>query len=356
MLEGHQKESLGFNDTVTFVNFKVENEVLTPFVIPLVISQFYSDMSICEVKNTCEEFLSDQIYLRRSKRRLVQPERFLGHDLSDTDIGPIRIGTQKIGKWKDEPLPLALPNKDGTYDDFLGTHPEKGIQVDFLGISPTTDAPTLKRKGKRKNGNPLADVTEFAIFPHSSEDDGWPKFKGFMRDNNSSNNSKENGNFARNFFPRERQKLKKKKYYEDFAECDSRWDHLGKFRKGRRIKYYYMSRKRDYFYGRRVQPKRTMRTSGYYDVIKEYMKKIELTMNTEEPLVMDQWRDFHAENFGFGCKGRNEKSHTEDDEEEVEEITETEMLWRELDAAISSGCFDNNWVRLCTQVLCSLLT
>ncbi|CAM8916809.1 hypothetical protein QQ045_033143 [Rhodiola kirilowii] len=341
VLEGdYQKESLKHDDIVTFVNFKVENDVLTPFVIPLAASEFSLAMSICEIQNSSGEPLSDQINLRRSKRRLVQPERFLGHDLSDTDIGPIRIGTQKISRWKDEALPLALPNEDGTYDDFSKRHPEEGIEVDMLGISPNTDTRKRKRKWKKKKTNQTA-VTELAIVPHSSEYESKPEEKNPTKDGNSGDNTGDNGNFMRNFYPSERQRAKKKKHYDDFGDGASRWENLGKFSRGRRIRYYYMSRKRDYYYGGRVHVKRTMRTSGYYEVIKEYMKRIEATINTEEPLVMDQWRDFHADNFGFGTKSRNETSQVNEEDVEVEEITETEMLWRELDVAIASGCFEN---------------
>uniref|UniRef100_A0A7N0UEX2 Uncharacterized protein n=1 Tax=Kalanchoe fedtschenkoi TaxID=63787 RepID=A0A7N0UEX2_KALFE len=341
LLEGkYQRESLRYDDIVSFINFKVENDMLTPIVIPLAVSEFYSERSICEVKSSSEEPLTDQINLRRSKRRLVQPERFLGHDLSDTDMGPIRIGTQKICKWKDEALPLALPNEDGTYNDVSKRHPEEGFEVDMLGISPDTDTPKPKRKKKTRKVKPKVEVTELALVPQSLENDGQPKQTDPTQGGHSGPNGGVNSNFFRNFYPSERQRPKKRKYYDDY-ECDSRWEHLGRFNRGRRIKYYYMSRKRDYYYGARVHKKRTMSTSGYYDVIKEYMKRIESTLNNEEPPVMDQWRDFHTENFGFGAKQRNEASLSEEEneQEEEEEITETEMLWRELDMAIASENF-----------------
>lgn len=88
------------------VNFKLENGVLVPVVIPFTPIETPEKGTGSGIDG--EELGSsfDVMGLRRSKRRYVQPERYLGcDDFSESDIDVVRM--YKTYRWEYEEMPLA---------------------------------------------------------------------------------------------------------------------------------------------------------------------------------------------------------------------------------------------------------
>ncbi|KAL0282242.1 UNVERIFIED_CONTAM: SNF2 domain-containing protein CLASSY 1 [Sesamum angustifolium] len=148
------------NDTYT-LNFKVENEVSTPFIV-----QFAPDALQEGPEGREVGFLSsfDPMELRRSKRRNVQPERYLGCDnLPDYEIEVTRLGESKTYKLEydeissdsdeyDE-MPLALSvQADNQYQQYGGA--EDWIRSYKKSNSRSNlESAVVKHKSHKKSGS-----------------------------------------------------------------------------------------------------------------------------------------------------------------------------------------------------------
>ncbi|XP_061986540.1 SNF2 domain-containing protein CLASSY 2-like isoform X3 [Populus nigra] len=108
--------SLKSNNHINCVTFKVKDSISTPFVVQLVPTDACSEAGhISDTNGTEQSPCYDVMSLRRSKRRNVQPERFLACDApAETEIGWVRSLPYTPLKWKAEEeeeeemhLPLA---------------------------------------------------------------------------------------------------------------------------------------------------------------------------------------------------------------------------------------------------------
>eukprot|EP00258_Populus_trichocarpa_P046847 XP_024462866.1 SNF2 domain-containing protein CLASSY 2 isoform X2 [Populus trichocarpa] len=108
--------SLKSNNHINCVTFKVKDSISTPFVVQLVPTDACSEAGhISDTNGTKQSPCYDVMSLRRSKRRNVQPERFLACDApAETEIGWVRSLPYTPLKWKAEEeeeeemhLPLA---------------------------------------------------------------------------------------------------------------------------------------------------------------------------------------------------------------------------------------------------------
>ncbi|XP_056169517.1 SNF2 domain-containing protein CLASSY 1-like [Syzygium oleosum] len=91
--------SFNTDNNLRTLNFKVENEVMIPIVVQHVPTKTSEAGIAFGEHESVLELFSDVMDLRRSKRRNIQPERFLGCDASQLNISSHTTGLYKVDKW-----------------------------------------------------------------------------------------------------------------------------------------------------------------------------------------------------------------------------------------------------------------
>ncbi|KAI3458492.1 hypothetical protein Pfo_015155 [Paulownia fortunei] len=358
------------NHTYT-VNFKVENEVLTPVIVQFVLATLEEGSDGREVG-----FLpsNDLIELRRSKRRNVQPERYLGCDnLPDYEIEVTRLGESKtyrmeydeISSDDDEydEMPLALSvQADNEYQQFGGSDNWiRSYARKFNGNSLTyrsnMESAVAKHKSNNKSGvskhprkqsgtvDKGAQQNELAIVPAhtSAENDSVFLDKSFLNVKFPEDNSKDIGEMVSKYFYMNGSPSSHKKKTLDFnfmeEESGSRGAPKGSRRKYHRRSSHSASLKRDCFYVREsIYDVRSFRKGSVTaqlcrELIRRCMNNIDATLKNEpiQPPVLDQWKEFQSTKFS-NKKEPDEKPSVNNEEE----ISEIDMLWKEMELALAS--------------------
>ncbi|KAL0299335.1 UNVERIFIED_CONTAM: SNF2 domain-containing protein CLASSY 2 [Sesamum radiatum] len=359
------------NHTYT-LNFKVENEVSTPFIV-----QFAPDALQEGPEGREVGFLSsfDPMELRRSKRRNVQPERYLGCDnLPDYEIEVTRLGESKTYKLEydenssdsdeyDE-MPLALSvQADNQYQQYGGA--EDWIRSYKKSNSRSNlESAVVKHKSHKKSGSSKhpqkksgaldkgPQGNELAIVPANTSAENSLDFfdKKFRNVKIPEDYSEDIGDMVSKYFymnasPSSR---KKKTFDFDFMEVESgsRRGPKGTRRKYHRRSSLSASLKRDCVYIREsIYDVRSFRKGSVTaqlcrELIRRCMNNIDATLKNEpiQPPVVDQWKEFQS-TTSSNKKELDEKP-TANNEEEISEI---DMLWKEMELALASWyLFDDN--------------
>ena len=93
------KHSPSSEDRSKAVSFKLHNGVSVPFIVPFNLGK----LTICCLDEDQPLLLEELIDLRRSKRRSVQPELYLGcGDLLDHDADVVWLATRKTRRKEGE--------------------------------------------------------------------------------------------------------------------------------------------------------------------------------------------------------------------------------------------------------------
>ncbi|KAL3653440.1 SNF2 domain-containing protein [Castilleja foliolosa] len=345
------------NQTHT-VNFKVENEVSTPFVTQLDLTTLPEGLY-----EHGDEFLSlnDLVELRRSKRQNIRPDRYLACDnLPDYDIEVTRLGESKTYTYEfddsssddnedddfDENLPLALSvqgdndfKRPGGADKWVRSYKQK-LKA-YAAEAKIENDKKSKDPQKRARGDELAIVS--ADIPSGSNSFFLDKdFRNVKTPEDEKDNIEE---MVSNYFNStgSASLQKKKKFEFDFMGVgesgSSRRGPKGPRRKYHRVRSLSGDSKRDCFYVREsIYDVRSFRKGSVTaqlcrELIRRCMDNIDATLKNEpvQPPVLDQWKE-HQSTKDDDEKETDVKQPAKDEEE----LSEIDMLWKEMDIALAS--------------------
>lgn len=335
--------SIKSNNYLNSVNFKVDNNILTPVVLqfaPDDASEPSCAPEVDEVDLDEPSSTYNVMNLRRSKRRNIKPDRFLGCDVSpEDDVGWVRTMPYKQEKVKEDEMFLPLSFVFGPHARASAKQTEGEIGA-FSGVEPLEDIPISRFKTKPREAKSSMDKqrehqTELAIVPVPSESD----LVAFEQIHSTSMTpekySRETNNISFGYYSTKGSSAMRRK--SSFEIDDMAFERR---RKGRppihKVQYgrYRPIPSRRNEPGEPLTYKRTTLSAGAYSkLIKSYMKNIDSTiMSKEEPHIVDQWEEFKARSRPVQSE-RTEPSATEDEEED----SETEMLWREMELSLASA-------------------
>lgn len=336
------------NVSLNTVNFRVDNGISTPVIFPFAPSETIDSDQLNGSNEPRPLPFCDIVNLRRSKRRNVQPDRFFSlGGFSESDIGSARAGIHKIGYWRKEESPLALPDGRDMHSIFSEKHiidGEKGAhsaQKDCYEYFLVSKRKEKSREVKSILAEQKEDPHQFAIVPvapivepiahgedHLHDEIPW-KESGEMRDISPKY-------YSTNGVP----KLQHKNVSDFYVDMASRWEAKGPTKKLRRKRSFSIRTKTETFGEVRYHKKTPFSEAGYKEVIEAYMKNIDSTINKEQPLVIDQWKELQVTNNSNKRNDSNVASSVGD----VEESSEIEMLWREMEFSIASCYLEENEV------------
>ncbi|PIM97824.1 DNA repair protein, SNF2 family [Handroanthus impetiginosus] len=308
--------------------------------------------------------------LRRSKRRNIQPERYLACDnLPDYEIEVTRLGESKTYKLEyddvssdsdeldDMPLALSVQadneyQQHGDDEDWIRSYKRK---YNRNSIRKTESADSKHKSGKKsgtskskqkKTGtlHKEAKQEELAIVPaHTAaendldfHEENFLNFK-LPEDHADDIDQLVSRYFYMNGSPSSR---KKKGLDSNIIEAESRRGGVkGTRRKYHRSSSYSASLKSDCVYVREsIYDVRSFRKGSVSaqlcrELIRRCMNNIDATLRNEpiQPPVVDQWKEFQA---------TKNSSKQEPEEKPVvnkeEELSEIDMLWKEMEIALAS--------------------
>ncbi|KAL2955351.1 hypothetical protein AAZX31_18G023400 [Glycine max] len=311
--------SLYMDSEISVVNFKVNEDGMQMPVIHLV-DLFETDTNTSGDKHDShyDEVPSSYGFegLRRSKRRNIQPERYSDcGNVSEIKVGNVRTWPYKLNKRKDdddggeESLPLAQENSDNSQKvNELSSCQEIIV---YHGRNETLEL---------KSGE--ANQTQLASVPLLQEGDSLALEHHHLNDNVTRRSD------AYYSTP----KLKRKRLVDLEADVDFDPGREGiNSNKGVSEKRHgssWYSRSRSHA-AEHSYKDRSLNATAYKEMIDSYLKDVNRTPTTEEPPVMDQRKEIG----NFGQKKEAEIPEREDEEQ----ISEIDMLWREMEMALASS-------------------
>ncbi|GAB4827645.1 SNF2 domain-containing protein CLASSY [Ancistrocladus abbreviatus] len=369
------------------LNFKMDNDLSVPIVIPFVAIDIgaASEQDVDEV-SPLSSYDPETVQLRRSSRRFVQPERYLGDiGLEEVDTTSLRIGYKSL-KMNEEEMSLVLLDEADIQGNLLEGG-EDGIR-DFDGFLVSRVGVQLQ-EGKSGVDNQNKNQANLAIIPLPHEQKKMVRGRHKQRNQKACEQHRE-GNQMACKLPHERNQKARQTSREraqmDHEQSDLLAEMLGSgfgddvplkyYRKRRRevkvrskkpsefdsledeTKWYWADSKGESRWeekysnkkprGRMYRPvttsrtvrdsevgsskKKTLDAGAYKELITAYMRRIQATIENKQPETGDPWRQILEE------KVMNKKEV--DDEaaakEHEDEDSETEMLWREMDLCLAS--------------------
>ncbi|GLT78895.1 hypothetical protein SLA2020_504130 [Shorea laevis] len=355
------------------VNFRVENGISVSAVIQFGLFDTPDPSASCNADEGGQSSFFDATSLRRSKRRNVQPERFLGCDnILEPDPNWFLSGACR--KWRKEEEEEEEEEED--YDDDDDDDDDNDANEDMLvslsdlfGMNPSSSVEHIQSKrkdivvskDKAKSSevksrwkNPILSEhqNKLALVPVPSESDSLaieryhhpksPRNYSEEMDNISFKHYKLNGNRMT-----QRQKIPaldymdyefmwKRRFFNNRVQSKSH--HSICSRRDR-------SRREDF--DEPLSFRKTPLSAGAYNkLINSYLRNIDSTITKEEPLVIDRWNEFK--------KGKLSEKRIETEQPSVqaeEEISEIEMLWREMELCMASAYLEEDEARVSTEPL-----
>ncbi|KAL8539299.1 hypothetical protein ACS0TY_001069 [Phlomoides rotata] len=346
------------------VNFKLENDIVTPFVVQVDLATLEEGPEGRELGFLASSY--DPSELRRSKRRNVQPERYLAcDDFKDYEIEVTRLGESKTffleydesssseeEEFQDVPCVLSVQD-DNEYKQEGGA--EKWLKS-FRRKSKHLGGDVEREKKKKTKHQPkqFGDKTdegqqgELAIVPGETSHDNDSNandFFNFKMPQQEEDESKEIGEMvSKYFYMNGFASSQKKNKGLDMMGGDSGSRKGPRFtrRKYNRVRSHSSSAnmKRDCFYVREsIYDVRSFRKGSVTaqlcrELIRRCMNNIDSTLKNEpvQPPVLEQWREHQSAKFYDQKDEKEEKPSTENGEE----LSEIDMLWKEMELALAS--------------------
>ncbi|XVE69488.1 hypothetical protein DITRI_Ditri09bG0155900 [Diplodiscus trichospermus] len=311
--------------------------------------------------------------LRRSKRRYVQPERFLGCDSpQETDTSWFRTAACRTRNWREEEeepdeeadmnLPLSRlfgmntsPPEELTLCETRDVvHKNKNVTKEVKSDMTTTRKSSVNNPRRPGASKPRKHQNNLAIVPVGSESSGLG-FGHFHVLNASRNFSEEIEELSLNYNSMKRYRMTQQNKipaleYMDY-ESMSR-ESMSRARPSpmkKQSKSYRSAHTRREDYDEPITYKKTTLSAGAYNrLISSYMKNIDSTFTKEEPDIIDQWNQFKkATSSEMNRKKESEQPAVEDEGE----MSETEMLWREMELCMASAYFEDDEARISAESL-----
>ena len=329
-----ESSSSSSHSTLHAANFKVENDILVPIVVQFVQdgSKSTEPVPTIDIIEAEPSPFSDSMGLRRSKRRNVQPERFLGCDSgSEIDIGYVRSRPCKIDRGKDDELsmPLSLLFGINALDSKAHVrHERRGRprKRDSSGNLIASKSKTTTKKVKPSVSNHNAHQPKLAIVPFTEEKNPLDFDYYQYQAKTPRNRAKALDEISpHRYYSNNYSKVQKKNISDlEELELESTWERRSYGKKAQKRSYPRYVRYNS-FNGERTYQKRSLHAGAYTELINSFLKNIDCT-SKEEPQITDQWKEHK--------QAKNVETEVPPDEEE--EMSETEMLWKEMELALAS--------------------
>ncbi|KAK3229720.1 hypothetical protein Dsin_001601 [Dipteronia sinensis] len=378
------------NNRQIAINFRADDDILTSYVVQIVLDDGPIEaLPACEVQEPQPLTFYDVMDLRRSKRRNVQPERFLASEITpESNIGWVRMLPYRIDREEEED-----DDDDDEEDMHLPLSYLFGAHGKYSEENIDSKSNSLKSGEASLNEN----INELAIVPVPTESDPIACYQNDQPAKNPGNCSRGNDDSSSkyyitssstvqrrnmNTYKVERMELKSKrkgkapKYYSkgsysepqkgtgtselEYMELESRWgaNIPNKKDKGKNFfgiddmgfensswgkptnkrgvqgnRYRPISSKQGGESCEKVNYKKATLSAGAYNrLINNYMKNIDHTVTHEEPSIIDQWNQFKE------SKTSEQKMEMEESSsEEEEELSEMDMLWKEMELSLASA-------------------
>ncbi|KAK4267930.1 hypothetical protein QN277_024648 [Acacia crassicarpa] len=365
------------------VNFRIDNNMLVP-----IVSQVISSDTI-KVDDT-DDSLKDKAIpsynpegLRRSKRRNVQPERYLGCDETHVlDVGFIRTRPYKMDTRKDdvEDDELSMP-----LSSLIGLQKCSGVKGNDNGLKSDemkcyNKLKVYKRRPKSKgvnsgDANENETQSQLAIVPVPLECDPiniehfdsnakvskhytqrnveFPsKYYHMMGSPEPKRNDMDLLTFESYNYPskipdlEEIDDIASRRHYNhsipklkgknscDFDDLhfEGKWEGINSNKAVQGRKYHSTISRVRQSDEERTYKARSLSAGAYKELIDSYLKNMNAKPTKAEPPIAEQWIQF-KETSNFGQK-RETKASSVEDEEETDEL---DILWREMDVSLASS-------------------
>ncbi|KAB1217668.1 SNF2 domain-containing protein CLASSY 2 [Morella rubra] len=339
--EGHISDSTNY---LNAVNFRVDNDILVPTIVQFVPAEAIEASPACEMHEDGSPFY-DLLDLRRSKRRNVQPERFLGCDSApEIDVGFVRTRPYKLEHSKDDEMSLPLSYVFGMHA-WSEEHHKVEQNIHSRRIKHCEDLIVCKRKTKSREvkaskASEIEHQTQLAIVPLPDESDPIACVQHHHLAKSHGNFEGEINGYSQNYYymnSASKVQTKKISGLEDM-EFEGILEVRGSDREMQRRRYPSQWSKKDDRSEERTYQKRSLSAGAYKDLINSFLKNMDTTVKKEEPQIINQWNK---------CKDTSsldQRSEVELPPDEDEgEISETEMLWKEMELAMASSyLFEDN--------------
>ncbi|CAL5343695.1 unnamed protein product [Camellia sinensis] len=293
-------------DDLSAVNFKLENERSVPIVVPFTLSDILEKGIDCEIDEEEPLPFYDLMGLRRSKRRCVQPDRYLGcGDLSESDIEMARTGICKTNGAKYDESDERVSRKKDSFENRLACQ---------IKIKSSKEVKWVVSK-QREHQQQLADQRK-----HQSEHASVRVCVPVLVETDQMVHDKEDPHDAQ--IP--------DTYSEDVGEkVEGRWEWKGSHKKFQRKMDYSTCLDRGIFHNDGTNRKRSFSPSMCKEMIRTCMENIKSTIKKEQPLVIDLWKEIQAENFLNLGDISNMPLLDEEEDSEID-------MWEEMEFSMAS--------------------
>lgn len=325
------------------INFKLENDISTAVLFPF--SQVEPEEEkklICGAGEFASSSNYDVMGLRRSKRRNVQPERYLGDDdVSESEVDLSRVGLYRPHKSKYEEVPVAFSIQDDhSFKDenksnyFRKIYKEEG----YLGRKNDTskakevrtEVPYKQDQDEQKYEHSTASRS------HSSRPYVYADaYKAAISDDEGADLS---DIWTKYFSMQGTSKIHKKKFKAPISQFDG----TGGLWKGKtankRSRFKRGSSGKESIFDSKSSFRKSVCASVYRELMSRCMRNIDAAINIEQPAVIDQWNQFQL-GKSLDQREKNNDAPLKEEEEEEEEMTEEkelEMLWKEMELALAT--------------------
>ncbi|KAJ7963916.1 SNF2 domain-containing protein CLASSY [Quillaja saponaria] len=365
------------------VSFSLDNGMLVPTVARFGQTD-NNEVHSAQASDEVEQSPGNEpMNLRRSKRRYIQPDRYLGtSDVSELQVGFVRTRPYKIDPWKDDDMSLPLSCLFGKRPKFSAEHIEGEQRVNNINSCRELLVYNGKSKSKKVKSSaadkkehqnqlaivPLPDESEpIALEPYHLHTKSTVSFENGSRELSSKG--------YRNDIPKQPRKrvdlitfenyhlhakvsdpdnyleepISSRSYYnyvspkvqrtnshdlEDMG-FENRWEGKHSSKTVPRKSYHSVSSRKISIGEQRSYKDRSLSAGAYKELIDSFLKNIDTASTKEEPPITDQWEQFKAKSMEQ--KKEMKEPEKEEEEEDDEESSELEMLWREMELSLASS-------------------
>ncbi|WJX58928.1 hypothetical protein P8452_44331 [Trifolium repens] len=364
---------------IDVIGFKNDNGMLVPIA---------SQVAITNTKSVdqAQEFHTDEASpsynvdgLRRSKRRHVQPDRYLGCEVKELDVGsfrnrpPVRIDTS----CKEDDLPLAFlfrlqqqkspekitdncqkanqpnPSREllvynrraknrevkkscdvdhNEHHNSLAIIPFANQDADPIAVEPSDQNGNVARSGEHQSSEISSKYIHLINTPKPKKNINLLDFPEMSEDTVKSDDVSSRCQFFGT------PKLQRKSLGNlDDMDLGNRWEGIKRktnkgFKEGKYRSTYLRNPGEG---GTHKYKDRTLNASAYKNLINSYLSNINTTIPVEEETpIIDQWKKCNTTNVV------EQNKETEISHEKAEE----DMLWKELEVGLASVYFDDSEV------------
>ncbi|CAN1812147.1 SNF2 domain-containing protein CLASSY 2 [Linum perenne] len=341
-------------EKLSCINFKVENDILTPVLKHYIPDSPNEAATASQLVVFVPEPVAEEssLKLRRSGRRRAQPDRFLGGDITaDENHGWVRQMPYKPDKCKEDDMDdddnddMDVPLSDFFRARSSGGKGRAQRKIPQLEADSKTETSKPKRGRKRKR-----DLAVVAV-PDADKEANYfekPDSPPPAAPKSPENHQKDKDDVSFGYYSKKGTYGSQRKSFGSFnskmpifeAEEDlgfkSGWGSKSFARmpsnNGTRRRSFRPS-KRDNTPGEQRTFKKTALSAGAYNkLINSYMKNIDSTISSKsESHIIDQWERFKSK----GDESKTQKTEQVEEDDDGE-LSETEMLWREMELCLAS--------------------